>query len=223
MLSVQFLTLWNWLPARLSLSQPLLVFTTEQHGFRLQTLLEKIDEVEHSILIIKATNGEVRETYLGREDSRPFCRSSVPSVLVCGLNGIIRLISVSVNRFYSNFFLSRRSMPGLASKSPRPKLINVSPKWKENCFFSSVTRSSSSVEGNEQRSWKHCCTSSVLAMVMVFVSIHRCAKVEQRIVKHSTMNRCAHYRIFPYQFSKWLLLIFHLPSPSSMCVFSSSV
>jgi hypothetical protein len=44
---------------RLSLSQPVLVFTTQEHGFRLQTLLEKIDELEHSILIIKTTNGEV--------------------------------------------------------------------------------------------------------------------------------------------------------------------
>ncbi len=55
----KFLTLWNWLPARLSLSQPVLVFTTEEHGFRLQTLLNKIDELEYSILIIKAMNGEV--------------------------------------------------------------------------------------------------------------------------------------------------------------------
>jgi len=55
----KFVTLWNWLPARLSLSQPVLVFTTEEHGFRLQTLLNKIDELEYSILIIKAMNGEV--------------------------------------------------------------------------------------------------------------------------------------------------------------------
>jgi len=55
----QFITLWNWLPVRLSLSQPVLVFTTQEHGFRLQTLLEKINEIEYSILIIKATNGEI--------------------------------------------------------------------------------------------------------------------------------------------------------------------
>lgn len=54
------MTLWNWLPVRLSLSQPIVAFTTQQHGFRLQTLLEKVDLLEHSILIIKATNGEVR-------------------------------------------------------------------------------------------------------------------------------------------------------------------
>jgi hypothetical protein len=55
----QFVTLWNWLPVRLSLSQPVLVFTTQEHGFRLQSLLEKIDEIEYSIIIIKSTNGEV--------------------------------------------------------------------------------------------------------------------------------------------------------------------
>ncbi|CAF0775621.1 unnamed protein product [Rotaria sp. Silwood1] len=55
----QFVTLWNWLPARLSLSQPVLVFTTQEHGFRLQTLLEKIDDIEYSILVIKTTNGEI--------------------------------------------------------------------------------------------------------------------------------------------------------------------
>jgi hypothetical protein len=36
------------------------MFTTQQHGFRLQTLLEKIDDIEYSILIIRTTNGEVR-------------------------------------------------------------------------------------------------------------------------------------------------------------------
>ncbi|UJR13338.1 hypothetical protein I4U23_000356 [Adineta vaga] len=55
----QFLILWNWLPVRLSISQPMLVFTTEEHGFRLQTLLNKIDELEYSLLIVKATNGEI--------------------------------------------------------------------------------------------------------------------------------------------------------------------
>ncbi|CAF3183861.1 unnamed protein product [Rotaria sp. Silwood2] len=55
----QFLTLWNWLPTRLSLSQPFLVFSTAEDGFRLQTLLDKIDELEHSILIIKTTTGEI--------------------------------------------------------------------------------------------------------------------------------------------------------------------
>ncbi|CAF0897661.1 unnamed protein product [Adineta ricciae] len=55
----QFVTLWNWLPVRLSLAQPMLVFTTNEHGFRLQTLLNKVDELDHSILIIKATNGEI--------------------------------------------------------------------------------------------------------------------------------------------------------------------
>ncbi|CAF3472950.1 unnamed protein product [Rotaria socialis] len=55
----QFLTLWNWLPARLSLSQPMVVFTTDEHGFRLQTLLNKVDELEYSILVVKTTNGEI--------------------------------------------------------------------------------------------------------------------------------------------------------------------
>ncbi|CAM4812245.1 unnamed protein product [Rotaria magnacalcarata] len=55
----QFLTLWNWLPARLSLSQPAVVFTTDEHGFRLQTLLNKVDELEYSILVVKTTNGEI--------------------------------------------------------------------------------------------------------------------------------------------------------------------
>lgn len=55
----QFVTLWNWLPARFSLFQPHLVFTTQQHGFRLQTLLEKIDEIEYSILVIRTTTNEI--------------------------------------------------------------------------------------------------------------------------------------------------------------------
>ena len=37
----------------------MLAFTTEEHGFRLQTLLNKIDELEYSILIVKTTGGEV--------------------------------------------------------------------------------------------------------------------------------------------------------------------
>ncbi|CAF1414519.1 unnamed protein product, partial [Rotaria sordida] len=54
----QFITLWNWLPACPSLSQSIIVFTIEEHGFRLQTLLNKIDDLEYSILIVKTTNGE---------------------------------------------------------------------------------------------------------------------------------------------------------------------
>ncbi|CAF1519274.1 unnamed protein product, partial [Didymodactylos carnosus] len=54
-----FLILWNWLPPRLSLSQPELLFTTQEHGCRLQTLLDKIDDIEYSIMIVKASNGEI--------------------------------------------------------------------------------------------------------------------------------------------------------------------
>lgn len=58
-ISFQFTMIWNWLPARLTLCQPDLVFTTETDGFRLQTLLERIANADYSILVVKSTRGEV--------------------------------------------------------------------------------------------------------------------------------------------------------------------
>jgi len=102
----QFVTLWDWLPVRFSLSQPVLVFTTQEHGFRLKTLLEKIDEIEYSILIIKTTNGEVifpkKKIYsLFSSFSN---RYSVHFVLVFGLIVIIKHILVLVNHIYLHFY-----------------------------------------------------------------------------------------------------------------------
>lgn len=78
----------------------MLVFTTEEHGFRLQTLLNKIDELEYSILIVKTTNGEVSSFFSNRKEM--MChRSSEDSVRVYGLNVINEHISVLVNHFYS--------------------------------------------------------------------------------------------------------------------------
>ena len=63
--------MWNWLPVRLSLAQPMLVFTTDEHGFRLQTLLNKVDELDHSILVVKATNGEVGVRFFFVTEKKP--------------------------------------------------------------------------------------------------------------------------------------------------------
>ena len=108
------MTLWNWLPARLSLSQPIVVFTTQQHGFRLQTLLEKIDQIEYSILVIKTTTGEV-EFRLEKCSIVGFFspRSSAHFVLVFGRIVIVKHILVLVNRFYIHSYHNKSNILGL--------------------------------------------------------------------------------------------------------------
>jgi hypothetical protein len=55
----QLLALWQWLPVRITMYQPELLYTTEEHGCSLTTFFKRVEAHEPTILIIKTTTDEV--------------------------------------------------------------------------------------------------------------------------------------------------------------------
>ncbi|XP_050388396.1 GTPase-activating protein skywalker isoform X2 [Patella vulgata] len=51
--------IWGWLPPRLAVCQPFLLYTSEEHGTSLRTLYSKIEDKTQTIIIIKTTRGEI--------------------------------------------------------------------------------------------------------------------------------------------------------------------
>nr|XP_036668737.1 GTPase-activating protein skywalker isoform X2 [Drosophila suzukii]XP_036668738.1 GTPase-activating protein skywalker isoform X2 [Drosophila suzukii]XP_036668739.1 GTPase-activating protein skywalker isoform X2 [Drosophila suzukii] len=60
----QFLfTLWSWLPVRITMYQPVLLYTTEEHGCSLTTFYVRVEQHEPTLLMIKTCNNEVFGAY----------------------------------------------------------------------------------------------------------------------------------------------------------------
>lgn len=51
--------LWNWIPQRLSVYSPSVLFTTQEHGTSPTTLFNILDELEHCILVVKTFDNQV--------------------------------------------------------------------------------------------------------------------------------------------------------------------
>ncbi|XP_014251748.1 TBC1 domain family member 24 isoform X2 [Cimex lectularius] len=56
-------TLWSWLPVRITMYQPFLLYTTEEHGCSLQTFYVRVEQHEPTLLMIKTCNNEVFGAY----------------------------------------------------------------------------------------------------------------------------------------------------------------
>ncbi|KAG7311793.1 hypothetical protein JYU34_002873 [Plutella xylostella] len=56
-------TLWSWLPVRITMYQPVLLYTTEEHGCSLTTFYVRVEHHEPTLLMIKTTNNEVFGAY----------------------------------------------------------------------------------------------------------------------------------------------------------------
>ncbi|KAI5704760.1 hypothetical protein M8J76_000092 [Diaphorina citri] len=56
-------TLWSWLPVRITMYQPVLLYTTEEHGCSLTTFYYRVEQHEPTLLMIKTTNNEVFGAY----------------------------------------------------------------------------------------------------------------------------------------------------------------
>jgi TBC1 domain family member 24 len=61
---LQLFTLWSWLPVRITMYQPVLLYTTEEHGCSLTTFYVRVEHHEPTLLMIKTCNNEVSETYI---------------------------------------------------------------------------------------------------------------------------------------------------------------
>jgi len=55
----QLFTLWTWLPVRITMYQPVLLYTTEEHGCSLTTFYVRVEHHEPTVLMIKTCNNEV--------------------------------------------------------------------------------------------------------------------------------------------------------------------
>lgn len=55
----QLFTLWSWLPVRITMYQPILLYTTEEHGCSLTTFYFRVEQHEPTLLMIKTCNNEV--------------------------------------------------------------------------------------------------------------------------------------------------------------------
>lgn len=55
----QLFTLWSWLPVRITMYQPVLLYTTEEHGCSLTTFYVRVEQHEPTLLMIKTCNNEV--------------------------------------------------------------------------------------------------------------------------------------------------------------------
>lgn len=59
----ELLTLWSWLPARMTMHQPTLIYTTEEHGCSLTTFFQRVDKHEPTLLCIRTVNDHVFGAY----------------------------------------------------------------------------------------------------------------------------------------------------------------
>ncbi|CAH0726298.1 unnamed protein product, partial [Brenthis ino] len=59
----ELFTLWSWLPVRITMYQPVLLYTTEEHGCSLTTFYVRVEHHEPTLLMIKTCNNEVFGAY----------------------------------------------------------------------------------------------------------------------------------------------------------------
>lgn len=59
----ELFTLWSWLPVRITMYQPVLLYTTEEHGCSLTTFYIRVEQHEPTLLMIKTCNNEVFGAY----------------------------------------------------------------------------------------------------------------------------------------------------------------
>ncbi|XP_064078720.1 GTPase-activating protein skywalker-like isoform X4 [Macrobrachium nipponense] len=59
----ELLTLWSWLPTRMTLHQPTLIYTTEEHGCSLTTFFQRVEKHEPTLMCIRTTNDHVFGAY----------------------------------------------------------------------------------------------------------------------------------------------------------------
>lgn len=59
----QWQEIWGWLPTRITLQQPELIYTTAEHGTSLNTFFSRVDGEEPTLLLIKTTRNEILGAY----------------------------------------------------------------------------------------------------------------------------------------------------------------
>lgn len=107
--------------------QPILLYTTEEHGCSLTTFYVRVEHHEPTLLLIKTCNNEVKTNINGLFDNvyliHVFLRYLVRIVLQSGWREIKKMTAVTdklilelVRRSYSVYILVRRNINGSAWK-----------------------------------------------------------------------------------------------------------
>ncbi|MCL4134597.1 UNVERIFIED_CONTAM: hypothetical protein GTU68_037307 [Idotea baltica] len=59
----ELLTIWSWIPMRMTMHHPKLVYTTEEHGSSLTNFYLRVDKFEPTLLLVRTTKDEVFGAY----------------------------------------------------------------------------------------------------------------------------------------------------------------
>lgn len=59
----QLHTIWSWLPERIQLQRPSVVFTTDEHGYSLNSLYTRSDQYEPTLIVVRSARGAVFGAY----------------------------------------------------------------------------------------------------------------------------------------------------------------
>ena len=68
----QLYAIWTWLPTRYAVCQPLLLYTSEEHGTSLVTLYSRVENYQPTVIVIKNTEDEVcgKLTHMSRRTTK---------------------------------------------------------------------------------------------------------------------------------------------------------
>ena len=58
----QLITIWHWLPERMTMANPELIYSSNEHGISMTTFYQRTEQYEPTILVIKTTKSEVRKS-----------------------------------------------------------------------------------------------------------------------------------------------------------------
>jgi hypothetical protein len=122
-----FKTIWNWLPDRLTLYHPEVLFSTDVNGTSMNTLLNVLDDLEYCLIVVKTFQGEVYifildESFLHLKYLYNSHRFSEHSAVVIGsIEETKSTILVMVKHFCLQLNHHHMCIIGLAKKSKTHK------------------------------------------------------------------------------------------------------
>lgn len=70
----ELLTLWSWLPMRMTMYQPTLIYTTEEHGCSLTTFFQRVEKHEPTLLCIRTVEDCVFGAYCSTAWAQRHCK-----------------------------------------------------------------------------------------------------------------------------------------------------
>lgn len=73
----ELFTLWSWLPVRITMYQPTLLYTTAEHGCSLTTFFIRVQQHEPTLMLIKANTEDGNQHVFGAYCSSRWCERNL--------------------------------------------------------------------------------------------------------------------------------------------------